>query len=357
MDYNHLKVIIIFLLGVAILSGFLFFNKGRDDDTIKIVPDFRNSRYKEIYFAGGCFWGVQAYFDRIIGVIYTDVGYANGKGTDTDYRSIKNTGHTETVHIVYDPERIELETLARYFYDIIDPTSINKQGNDVGTQYRSGIYFVDPKDMVVIQKVTGEISKKYEDPVVTEIEALNNYVLAEEYHQDYLEKNPGGYCHINLSKIPNEKPVVREEEYSLPTKEEIRNMLTDSQFNITQGSGTERAFENLYWDNKEKGIYVDIVTGEPLFLSDDKYDSGSGWPSFTKPVQWDVVEYRLDDSMLTERIEVVSRVGKTHLGHVFKDGPRSEGGLRYCMNSGAMKFIPFENLLKEGYGKFTVLFK
>jgi peptide methionine sulfoxide reductase msrA/msrB len=334
-------------------------NKEEDSKTesFTVIPDYKNSRYKEIYLAGGCFWGVQAYIDRIIGVEYTNVGYANGNSEETDYSSVKETGHAETVYVAYDPEKITLEELLGYFYGIIDPTSLNKQGNDMGGQYRSGIYYVDEEDREIIEAVTANEQAKLDEKIVTEIQPVKNYVLAEDYHQNYLDKHPGGYCHINLSNIPNEKPRVDLEDYPKPTVKEIKEKLTDQQFSITQENATEYAFENEYWDNKETGLYVDIVTGEPLFLSSDKYDSGSGWPSFTRPIQWDVATYNKDESLGMERIEVRSRSGDSHLGHLFYDGPAEEGGLRYCINSGALDFIPLDKLEEQGYGKFKVLFE
>ena len=326
-------------------------------ESLNIIPDYKNSRYKEIYLAGGCFWGVQAYIDRIDGVEYTNVGYANGKSEETDYNSIKKTGHAETVYVAYDPEKITLDELLRYYYQIIDPTSLNKQGNDQGTQYRSGIYYVDEEDRKIIESVTAKEQAKYSEKIVTEIKPLENYVLAEDYHQNYLENNPGGYCHIDLSKIPREKPKVNPEDYSKPPIEEIKKKLTDLQFSITQESSTEYPFQNEYWDNKEAGLYVDIVTGEPLFSSLGKYDSGTGWPSFTRPIQWDVVTYYIDESGGMKRIEVRSRSGDSHLGHLFYNGPIEGGGLRYCINSGALDFIQFDELKDRGYEKFKVLFE
>jgi len=341
----------------------MFFNRNRrpkenmKSNYLNIMPNYKNSRYKEIYLAGGCFWGVQAYFDKIIGIEYTSVGYANGESDNTDYNSIKKTGHAETVYVVYDPEKITLDELLGYYYRIIDPTSLNKQGNDIGTQYRTGIYYVDEEDKKIIEEVTAKEQTKYSEKIVTEIKPLANYVLAEDYHQNYLENNPGGYCHIDLSQIPREKPKVNLGDYPKPSMEEIKKKLTDLQFRITQESATEYAFENKYWNYKETGLYVDIVTGEPLFLSLNKFDSGTGWPSFTRPIQWDVVTYNSDKSGGMERIEVRSRSGDSHLGHLFYDGPVAEGGLRYCINSGALDFIKLDELKDRGYGKFIILFE
>jgi len=328
-------------------------NKLKSIEYIKIVPDYRNSRYKEIYLAGGCFWGFQAYFDRILGVEYTNVGYANGNSEETDYNSVKKTGHAETVYVVYDPDNISLEELLGYFYENIEPTSLINQNS----QYRSGIYYLDEEDKKIIDSVTEKVQENYDEDITVQIQPLNNYVLAEDYHQDYLGKSPGGYSGLYISESSRVKPKVILEDYPKPTIEEIRKKLTDMQFNITQESFTESPFQNEYWDNKEEGLYTDIVTGEPLFLSIHKYDSGSGWPSFTRPIQWDVLRYYEDGSMGMIRIEVRSRSGDSHLGHLFHDGPVQEGKLRYCINSGSMDFIPLDDLDEQGYGKFKIFFK
>ncbi len=212
-------IIIILIIAIAAISGCMFLNRNENPnknikgESLKIIPDYKNSRYKEIYLAGGCFWGAQAYIDQIDGVEYTSVGYANGKSGQTDYNSIKKTGHAETVYVVYDPEKITLEELLGYYYQIIDPTSLNKQGNDIGIQYRTGIYYVDEDNKKIIESVTANEQAKFSEKIVTEIQPLANYVLAEDYHQDYLEKNPGGYCHIDLSKIPRKKPKVNLADY------------------------------------------------------------------------------------------------------------------------------------------------
>ena len=360
--YGVLSIIAILLLG-ALLFGIFWMNRGAimqkevEEKAMTVLPNFETSRYKEIYLAGGCFWGSQAYLNQIMGVLYTNVGYANGENDKTDYYSIGKTGHAETVYIAYDPDKISLKELLGYYYGIIDPTMLNQQGNDRGTQYRTGIYYVDKEDLGIIEEVYKEQESKNKAPLVVEIEPLKNYVLAEDYHQDYLDKNPEGYCHVNLSNIPRKKPVINPEDYPKPSKEELQEKLTDLQYSITQEEATERPFDNLYWDNKETGLYVDIVTGEPLFLSMDKYDSGSGWPSFTKPIQWDVVNYKKDSSLGMGRIEVRSRSGDAHLGHLFNDGPKAEGGLRYCMNSGSLLFVGLDELSEKGYEDFLIYFK
>ncbi|NLC43626.1 MAG: peptide-methionine (R)-S-oxide reductase MsrB [Clostridiales bacterium] len=311
---------------------------------------------KEIWLAGGCFWGVEEYFSRIEGVLETSVGYANGKTENPGYYDIPHTGHVETVLVVYDAERTSLETLLAYYFKVIDPTILNKQGPDVGTQYRTGIYYEDETDKELIKKVISEEQLKYDKPIVTEVKKLDHYYTAEEYHQDYLKKNPDGYCHIDMSILDEEEqvqqPKVDPTLYKKLSKDEIKKTLTDIQYRVTQENGTESPFSNEYFDLEKAGIYVDIVTGEPLFLSNDKYDSGCGWPSFTRPIDEAVITEKVDKSHFMVRTEVRSRVGDSHLGHVFEDGPAEEGGLRYCINSAALRFIHVEAMEVEGYGDY-----
>ncbi|NLP18331.1 MAG: peptide-methionine (R)-S-oxide reductase MsrB [Firmicutes bacterium] len=314
-------------------------------------------REKKIWLAGGCFWVVEAYFGRIKGVVATSVGYANGRGDNPSYEEISFSGHVETVEVSYDPEIVSLEKLLIYFFRIIDPTVRNRQGPDTGTQYRTGIYYKDESDLAVIQKVVSREQEKYHHPIVTEVMPLQNYHLAEEYHQNYLEKNPGGYCHIDLSNLPAEESSVDLSQYEKPSPDVIRKKLSPLQYRVTQEDDTEPPFANEYYDNYQRGIYVDVVTGEPLFASTDKYESGCGWPSFTKPITDGVIREALDRSHGMLRTEVRSRAGDSHLGHVFTDGPREKGGLRYCINSAALKFIPLEKMDAEGYGQFVPLVK
>lgn len=301
---------------------------------------------KEIWLAGGCFWGVEEYFSRINGVVKTEVGYANGETNRTDYEKVSLTNHSETVYIVYDANIIKLNEILNYYFHIIDPVSVNKQGNDIGTQYRTGIYYKDETDLDVINKRIAKEQLNYDKEIAVEVKKITNYVKAEEYHQKYLKKNAGGYCHINLESMP-----AKEIEYIKPSEEEIKNKLNDIQYNVTQKNQTERPFENEYYNNYEKGIYVDIVSGEPLFLSSDKFNSNCGWPSFSKPIS-DSISTKEDNSLNMERIEVRSKNADSHLGHLFNDGPILKGGLRYCINSAALKFIPIVDMEKEGYGEY-----
>lgn len=305
---------------------------------------------REIYLAGGCFWGVEGYFKRIEGVKDTTCGYANGKTANPSYEDVcrHNTGHVETVRVLFDTDVINLEDLLIYYFRIIDPVSVNKQGNDVGTQYRTGIYYTDESLLPVIKAAVEREQRKYNEKIAVEVLPLENFYSAEEYHQNYLDKNPNGYCHINLN-LANE-PIVRSENYKKIDDKELKEKLTTLQYDVTMNAATERPFDNEFNSNFERGIYVDITSGEPLFLSTDKFESGCGWPSFSKPIQKDLVRYNEDLSLGRRRIEVRSNVADAHLGHVFDDGPSELGGLRYCINSAALRFIPIDKMDAQGYG-------
>lgn len=350
-------------------------NTGKTADTMSMEqkqeePMMNNDNLHTIYLAGGCFWGIEAYMKKLPGVRDTDVGYANGNTENPTYEQVcyDNTGHAETVKVVYDPALISTEQLLDGFFKVVDPTSINRQGNDRGSQYRSGIYYVDEADKAIAESAAARQEEKYKDPVVTEILPLNQFYLAEDYHQDYLDKNPGGYCHINLNAadefIGEEglgmsddlSVLIRPEDYPVPDDQVLKEKLTDIQYQVTQNNDTERPYTNEYAATFDKGIYVDVVTGEPLFSSEDKFESGCGWPSFSKPVIPEVVTEHTDTSFNMKRTEVRSRAGDTHLGHVFDDGPKDLGGLRYCINSASIRFIPFDDLETEGYGYLKPLF-
>ena len=327
---------------------------------------------KTIYLAGGCFWGLEAYMERVDGVVDAISGYANGnpKLTDPSYEQvIAGSGHAETVKVVYDADKIDLERVLKYYLRVIDPTSLNKQGNDRGVQYRTGIYYTDAADKAVAEQALENAASKYSKPLVVENEPLQNFSLAEEYHQDYLAKNPNGYCHIDLSladdKIQSTRKTIKlapantvaealdPKRYANFDKNALKNTLTKSQYDITQKAGTERAFSHEYDHLFAPGIYVDVVSGEPLFLSTHKYDSGCGWPSFWQPIAPEVITEHKDTAYNMVRIEVRSRVADSHLGHVFNDGPKDKTGLRYCINGGALQFIPVDKMPQSGYGVFV----
>ncbi|MDU2375969.1 peptide-methionine (R)-S-oxide reductase MsrB [Anaerococcus vaginalis] len=326
-------------------------------DMDKEKENYSKDDLKKIYLAGGCFWGVEEYMQRIYGVYDAVSGYANGKVNNPTYKTVSSgkSGYAETVEVTYDSKKIKLEDLLNHYFKIIDPTSLNKQGNDRGSQYRTGIYYVDDSDKEVIDKVMNFQAKKYSEKIVVENMKLKNFTVAEDYHQDYLRKNPNGYCHIDLSK--SNEVVIDPTKYPKPSDDDLKRKLTDIQYRVTQKNETESSFSNEYWDNKEKGIYVDVATGEPLFSSSDKFDSGCGWPSFSKPIAKDVVTYREDKSYNMNRTEVRSRSGDSHLGHVFNDGPKELGGLRFCINSASIKFIPLKDMEDRGYGYLKHLVK
>jgi len=307
---------------------------------------------KEIFYAGGCFWGIESYFSQVPGVHDVTVGYANGTTENPTYQEVcsHTTGHAETVHVIYDPRLVSLQTLTEHFFLIINPLTLNRQGNDTGDQYRTGIYYTDEEDLATLQAVLDAEQKKYNSPIVTELMPLRCYYLAEEYHQDYLVKNPHGYCHVDFSSLDDFKQLVDPTAYAKPSDEELRRTLTNEQYQVTQHGNTEFAFTGEYDQFFEPGLYVDIVTGEPLFLSTDKFNSGCGWPSFSKPIDPAVIATYTDTSFGMSRTEVRSRVGDTHLGHVFQDGPAELGGMRYCINSASLRFIPYSDMEASGYG-------
>nr|WP_232045881.1 peptide-methionine (R)-S-oxide reductase MsrB [Campylobacter lanienae] len=313
------------------------------------------SNLKEIYLGGGCFWGTQGYFDRIKGVEFTQVGYANGKSKDTSYYEINNTDHAEVVRVKFNANVVDINEILEHYFRIIDPFSINKQGNDIGRQYRTGIYYNDESLKPIIIEFIRAKQAKFDKKIAVEIEPLKNYVEAEEYHQKYLEKNPNGYCHIDLN-LAN-KPLYDESKFKLPSKDELKNTLSDLEYRVTQEKATERPYSSKYDKFDERGIYVDIVSKKPLFSSSDKYDAGCGWPSFTKPITTDATGYNRDLSHGMDRIEVTSRQSGSHLGHVFDDGPSDKGGLRYCINGASLEFIPYDEMDKRGYSEYKVYVK
>ena len=341
--------------------------------------DMETKEMKTIYLAGGCFWGTEHFLSLVHGVIKTEVGYANSNKPHPTYKEVctGKTGAAETVKVIYNTKEISLPFLLNLYFQTIDPTSLNKQGNDRGTQYRTGIYYTDPSERSIIETSLEALQKKYSKPLAIEVGPLENFYPAEEYHQDYLDKNPGGYCHINpgLFKLAREvrdttlltqeaqQSAVSDNSNSLertyvkPSEKELRSKLTPLQYEVTQNAATERPYTNVYDKEFRPGIYVDVVTGEPLFLSTDKYDSGCGWPAFSKPITADVVNGYVDTSHGMNRIEVRSKSGDSHLGHVFNDGPADKGGLRYCINSASLKFIPLADMQKEGYGDLIPLVK
>jgi peptide methionine sulfoxide reductase msrA/msrB len=324
-------------------------------------------KLQEAAFAGGCFWCMQHPFDTLHGVSNVSAGYANGNGKDPVYADYAEKGYIETIHLLYDPTIISYETLLDVFWKQIDPTDAGGQFNDRGPQYRSAIfYYTDQqKDRAAASKEALQKSGKFSKPIVTEILKAGPFYDAEEYHQSYYKKNPIRYNWFRfnsgrdrfLNKIWANAVSKKTENsvFKKPSDAELRKLLTPIQYEVTQRGGTEKAFKNEYWNNEKPGIYVDIVSGEPLFSSLDKFESGTGWPSFTKPLEPKNIVQKEDKGWFHTRTEIRSRQGDSHLGHVFPDGPPPTG-LRYCMNSAALRFIPVENLEQEGLGEYKKMF-
>lgn len=312
------------------------------------------NRYsKTIYLAGGCFWGMEKLMQSIPGVIDVVSGYANGTNeSDANYTTVctGRTGFRETVRVTYDPNHVSLDQLLFAYFEVIDPTAVNRQGHDVGTQYQAGVYYSDTESQATVERIFA-IERARTLGFSVEAGPLLNFFPAEEYHQDYLDKNPDGYCHIPFAKIARlSQETIDAGRYARPREEQIRSQLTPEQYAVTQQSATERPFTSEYFNNDEKGLYVDVVTGEPLFTSEDKYRSSCGWPAFTKPVEPSVIVARNDRSNGMARVEVRSRTGNSHLGHVFEDDPESPNGTRYCINGAALRFVPYDAMDAQGYG-------
>jgi len=349
-------ITILAFLGLAIVK--IGFSQGEEKASAPEKNSPHNSQTNEIYFAGGCFWGTEHYFKQIRGVIATEVGYANGNLAKPTYEQVStgNTGFVEAVKVDYDPTVVDLKLLIGLYFKTIDPTSLDKQGNDIGTQYRTGVYFTKKEDEKTIREEIGQLAKNYSSKLVVEVGPLRNFYTAENYHQNYLEKNPQGYCHIpadlfEKARKANPKPA----KYNKVDKKILKKELTALQYDVTQNNATEKAFDNAYWNEFREGIYVDVTTGEPLFISTDKFESDCGWPSFSKPINDRLIAEKSDRSFGMNRTEVRSKTGDAHLGHVFNDGPTEQGGLRYCINSASLRFIPKDQMKTQGYEKFIPL--
>lgn len=359
-----IKTIIIVILIIASFYGYSWY-KGKTSPSVA-DKNIVEAGEEVAYFAGGCFWCVESDYEKLPEVKDVISGYMGGTVDNPSYNQVSSggTGHREVVKVVYDPNKTTYRELVLHLLKHTDPTDAGGSFYDRGNQYSSAIYYKNDEEKTIAEEVVKELdeSKVFDKPIVTSVEPVSTFWLAEKYHQDYYKKNSLQYKYyrkgsgrdVFIESIWGDSDW---KNFQKPTDEELKNILTPIQYKVTQKDGTERAFDNEYFDNHEEGIYVDIVSGEPLFSSTDKFDSGTGWPSFLKPIDYSFVTEHDDYKLLIKRTEIRSKYADSHLGHIILDGPEENDKIRYCMNSAALRFVPKVDLESAGYADFLYLFK
>lgn len=362
------NIYIVVSIVIAIVTIVYIGNPDKEESLVSI--DSKSSlNEKTAVFANGCFWCVEHDLEEVKGVNSVVSGYSGGKGENPSYENYSGLGHREVVLVSYDSSVVSYSDLVEHILKHGDPTDSEGSFVDRGIQYSPAIYFENDIEKKEAEEVIRKIKdlKVFDKEINIPVIERSKFWPAEEYHQDYAKKNAIKYNYYRsrsgrddfLEKVwkghDTSNITKSYKNFIKPSKDELKKILSPIQFDVTQNDGTEQPFNNEYDKNFEKGIYVDIVSGEPLYLSKDKYDSGTGWPSFVKPISDDLVLLKEDNTLFSKRVEVRSRIADSHLGHVFDDGPKDRGGKRYCMNSVSLRFVPMKDMEKQGYGEFIKL--